>query len=130
MPSLPALDVQVVRAVAAWHATDRPRDGDCLELAPAITAGLRLFGLPAVSAWVYGWVDPDQQMFVYGHRITVVEGLAVDVTAGQFHTRCAVPALWLEPLPVYLTRLADATGLPVATASLDPDPTPPPEEPC
>jgi hypothetical protein len=89
-----------------------PVDGDCLTLAPLITAMLYEAGLPARTVTVWGWLGGGLVGFV--HMATLVDpGTVVDFTARQYGP--AAPGRWIAPVDGYRYRLAELAGAAVVT---------------
>ncbi len=101
------------------------RDGDCLVVAPRVSAAVRQIGMAADTVDVIGWLDPavmrsvfpelrllntgEQRIVGFRHQVTVAGRWVLDATARQF--RGDLPQRWVAPLGQYLGRLAAATGV-------------------
>jgi len=114
-------------AVLAQHSpTRRARDGDCLSVAPRVTAALLAGDVPAATVTVTGWLDDAGTVIGFLHKVTVTaDGWVLDGTAGQFDP--GLPRHWVVALEDYLPRLAAAAGVHHATVrAADLPQTPPP----
>jgi hypothetical protein len=88
---------------------EEPRDGDCLDWAPRVTAELLADGLDAETVWVYAYVDfGGRETLLFAHLATKVGNVIVDTTARQFHPD--FPLRWVAEQPQYVARVQELTG--------------------
>ncbi len=109
-----AIRVTVDNLVKPLDLPEHPRDGDCLDWAPRLTALLVDAGLPAITVTVIGWLHHDTSLIGWLHKATVIDGGAVvDCTARQFHPD--FPVLWVTTPGNYAAQLGERTGVETVT---------------
>lgn len=96
-------------AILAPHALNNPKDGACLDTAPAVTEALRQNGFQARTVTIAGWIDPSARIIGFLHQATISDHIVLDGTARQLNP--TLPAAWIAAIPQYLNDLADATGV-------------------
>lgn len=110
------------RTLIRAAAVHRPaRDGDCLIVADAVTAGLAADGVTdARSTWLHGWLSIDyaarRGLLAWSHRVTMAGNWVIDGTARQFSP--ALPDEIITPYPDYVRLMTSTLGLVAVTDQL------------
>lgn len=121
----PGLAERLSAALESIPLVGGARDGDCLVVAPRVTAAVREIGIAAQTVDLISWLNAavvwdtlpelsppsvmgSHKILRFAHRVTLATGWVLDATARQF--RDDLPERWVAPLDEYLQQLASATG--------------------